>query len=307
MARARSSSPRTIRLDDWNLLRSFVAVVETGTLTRAAVELRMTQPSVGRHIRALERVTGETLFDRLPAGLAPTSRARALYATLGPMRDLARKAEGFVGMTAERVTGVVRITTSEAFGYHILPPMLTPLMQAEPLLEIELQVSQEMANLLRRDADIAVRFVRPDQDEVIAKRVGRIELGMFATVDYIARCGAPRSLAESNGHVMIGPDQRDSNHELRAAGIRIPASARFRFRTDAVLVRLAAIEAGMGIGPCLVPVAAARPHLRRVLAAEFSLPLEIWLCGHDDLKRSTRLRRVFDFLDTHLTAQFAAS
>ncbi len=307
MTRARTSPSKQIRLDDWNLLRSFVAVVETGSLTRAARELRMTQPSVGRHIRELERVTGETLFDRLPGGLAPTARARGLFATLGGMRDLARKAEGLVGTSAEKIAGIVRITTSEAFGTHVLPQMLTPLLQAEPQLEIELQVSQEMANLLRRDADIAVRFLRPDQNDVIAKRVGRVELGMFATSEYLARHGEPASFADAAAHLLIGPDRRNSDLQLTARGISIPPSTRFRFRTDAVLVRLAAVEAGMGIGPCLVPIAAARPQLRRVLTAGFAFPLEIWLCGHDDLRRSARLRRVYDFLDTRLTAQFAAS
>lgn len=289
-------------LTDWNLLRSFVAVVETGSLSQAAARLGLTQPSVSRHMRELERLLGETLFDRRPSGLVPTARAQALFEVAGGMQALARRAEDAFDATSERISGVVRVTTSEAFGVHVLPAWLALLMQAEPELELELHVTQETENLLRRDADIAVRFVRPEQAGVIAKRVGRVEIGMFASADYLTRHGEPRSLEESARHSLIGPDRLPARANPIASAAA--AGARFRLRTDSALARLSCIEAGMGIGPALVPLAVARPNLRRVLAAQLTFPLEIWLCSHDDLRRSARIRRVFDFLDEKLSARF---
>ena len=316
-------------LTDWTLLRSFLAVVETASLSRAATRLGLTQPSVSRHMRELEALLGETLFDRRPSGLVPTSRAQSLYEVARGMEVLARRAEESFGDAEENITGVVRVATSEAFGVHVLPMWLTSLLEDERELEIELHVSQRTENLIRRDADIAVRFVRPEQDGVIAKRVGQVRLGLFASKAYLARFGVPASLEDLAGHLVVGVDKQLSTHGAASGGTHGPASGgtpgpasgaaqvtgpmgsmanpqtRTRFRTDSVLARLAAVEAGMGIGPVLTPLAEARPHLQQVLVDQLRFPaMDIWLCGHDDLRRSARIRRVYDFLDVKLSASF---
>jgi DNA-binding transcriptional LysR family regulator len=300
-------------LTDWNLLRSFLAVVETASLSRAATRLGLTQPSVSRHMRELEALLGETLFDRRPSGLVPTSRAQSLYEIARGMDLLARRAEESLGDAEENITGVVRVTTSEAFGVHVLPMWLATLLEDERELEIELHVSQRTENLIRRDADIAVRFVRPEQDGVIAKRVGQVRLGLFASKAYLARFGVPASLEDLAAHLVVGTDKQISAHGPATGAAHGPGPmgsmanprTRTRFRTDSVLTRLAAVEAGMGIGPVLEPLAAARPQLQQVLADQLVFPsMEIWLCGHDDLKRSARIRRVYDYLDVLLSANF---
>jgi len=301
-------------LTDWNLLRSFVAVVETGSLSRAATRLGITQPSVSRHMRELERLLGETLFDRRPTGLVPTGRARSLYEVAGGIEALVRRAEDRFGSTTERVAGTVRITTSEAFGVHVLPRWLTTLLTEETELEIELRVSQSTENLIRRDADIAVRFVRPEQDGVIAKRVGQVRLGLFANKSYLARFGEPASLDAIENHLMIGVNRQppaaipSTIPTVNPTGPLINAAVRSRFRADSVLARLAAVEVGMGIGPILEPLAEVRPDLRRVLAEQVTFPpMDIWLCSHEDLRRSARIRRVYDFLEEQLTASFGVT
>ncbi len=298
-------------LTDWNLLRSFIAVVETGSLSRAATRLGVTQPSVSRHMRELERLLGETLFDRRPTGLAPTTRAQSLYEVAGGIEALVRRAEDNFASVTDRVVGTVRITTSEAFGVHVLPPWLTALLAEETELEIELRVSQRTENLIRRDADIAVRFVRPEQDGVIAKRVGQVRLGLFASDSYLARSGEPASLDDLANHLTIGVERNAQSAIQPATTIANPMgslanSANLsRLRTDSVLARLAAVEAGMGIGPILEPLAAARPLLKRVLAEHVTFPaMDIWLCSHEDLRRSARIRRVYDFLEEKLSAAF---
>ncbi len=289
-------------LNDWNLLRSFVAVVETGSLSQAAAQLEITQPSISRHMRELERLLGETLFDRRPSGMVASARAMTLYDTVRGMQDIARQAEGLMGEAPQGIAGLVRITTSVPFAVHVLPPWLASLMHEEPGLEIELRATQDIENLLRRDADIAVRFARPIQDGVIAQRVGAVCVGLYVSTEYRARRGEPTTLQEAMSHLLIGGG--DIPTRMGPSGAQLPRDINFRFRTESELARLAAVEAGMGIGPVLVNVARTRPHLHRVLAEQVSIPLEIWLCGHDDLRRSARIRRVYDYLCERLIAQF---
>lgn len=297
-------APKSV-LNDWNLLRSLVAVVETGSLGQAAARLHITQPSISRHMRELERLLGETLFDRRPSGMVPSPRALSLYETVRGMQDQARSAEALLADAPDRVSGLVRITTSQTFAVHFLPHWVAELMQAEPGLDIELRATQVIENLLRCDADIAVRFARPLQDGVIAQRIGQVFVGLYVNSDYRARCGVPLSLADAAHHLLIGGDTIDAS--IGPGGMQLPADIRFRFRSDSEPVRLAAVEAGLGIGPLLVDIGARRPDLHRVLAAHVNIPLELWLCGHADLRRSARIRRVYDHLLARLTAQFGAA
>jgi DNA-binding transcriptional LysR family regulator len=289
-------------LEDWNLLRSLVAVVETGSLNQAAQRLGMTQPSISRHMRELERLVGETLFDRRPGGLAPTARAQALYQSVRGMQDQVRQAESLFADAPDRVGGLVRVTTSEDFGANVLPAWLGELMHTEPALHIELRAINTVENLVRRDADIAVRFVRPDQPGLIARRVGTVNVGLYATHDYLQRHGEPTTLEASAKHLLIGNDS--DTVTLDDAGTAVPAYVKFRFRSDSSQTRLAAVMSGMGIGYMPSSTAQTRPQLRRVMADLVNIPMAIWLCGHDDLRRSARIRRVYDFLDERLSAAF---
>jgi DNA-binding transcriptional LysR family regulator len=290
-------------LEDWNLLRTFLAVFETGNLTRAAQQLGLTQPSAGRHLRALEDQLGETLFDRVPGKWRPTARASGLYEAAVGMRKAAAAANEVLAGHTQQLAGRVRISSSEAFSIGVLPQLLAALMRDAPALEIELVATNNTDNLLRRDADLALRFYRPAQDDLVATRVGSVEVGLYASRAYLARCGMPSRLSQA-GHVWIGYDQSrvalDSPMGRRSNLQR----EQFQFRTDSVLAQQAAIEADLGIGPYLVPLAEAHGGLQRVLPDVVAQPLEIWLCAHDDLRRSLRLRRCFDYLEQALRARF---
>lgn len=160
-----------------------------------------------RHMRELERLLGETLFDRRSTGLVPTARAQSLYEVAGGIEELVRRAEDSFASVTDRIAGTVRITTSEAFGVHVLPQWLATLLAEESELEIKLRVSQRTENLIRRDADIAVRFVRPEQDGVIAKRVGQVRLGLFANDSYLARLGNLTVFDDLADHLIIGVEK----------------------------------------------------------------------------------------------------
>lgn len=302
----KAALPPGPRLDDWNLLRSFIAIFETGTLTEAAQRLRTTQPSMGRHLRELEALIGETLFVRLPGQLRPTERAQSLFEAAAPMQQAVRDAAGLFTESQQGVVGVVRVAVSEAFGYHVVPRLLAPLLNAHPELEIELAVSNHSDNLLRRDADIAVRHFRPQQDDLLVRKVGETEFGLFAHQDFINRFGEPKGFDIPLGAVITGFDRQPMPIGAALRGPLPTTPPRFRWRSDSVLALQAAVECGAAAGIYFADIAAERPGLRRVLAQHIGQKQEVWLCAHDELKRSRRMRLVWECLGDALEARYRA-
>lgn len=303
-AGVRLAAPAGPRLEDWNLLRSFLAVFECGTLTEAARRLGTTQPSVGRHVRELEAALGEALFVRLPGRLKPTQRAQALHEAVWPMKEAALHAARVFAESRELLVGTVRLAVSEVYATHVVAPLAARWLAEQPELEIELSVSNRSDNLLRRDADIAVRFFRPQQDEVIAVPLGQTELGLFAHESYLARHGEPTGFELPPQAFIAGFDRETSPLAPLFRGDQPPPPAvRFRLRTDAILARQAAVESGFGVGVYLTDVAATRPGLRRVLADRFGLPQTVWLCAHAELRRSAAMRWVWQRLEQALRAR----
>jgi DNA-binding transcriptional LysR family regulator len=165
---------------DWSLYRSFLAVLRDRSLSGAARSLNLTQPTLARHIDALEEQLGFELFTRSQLGLAPTEAALALVPYAENIEAntaaLLRAASGI----GQAVKGTVRITASEIVGAEVLPPMLGNLRLAYPGLEFELVLSDAVDNLLRRDADIAVRMVEPIQEALVVKKLGTVTVGLHA-------------------------------------------------------------------------------------------------------------------------------
>jgi DNA-binding transcriptional LysR family regulator len=291
-------------MDDWNLLRSFIAIYETGTLTEAAQRLGTTQPSMGRHLRELEAHLNETLFVRLPGKLKPNARAEALFEAVLPMRLAVREAENVFKDGEVVAAGVVRVAVSEVYAYHVIPAILTPLLGKHPELEIELSVSNQSDNLLRRDADIAVRFFRPNQEDLIAVKVGQTELGLYAHDDYLATYGVPTDTSNVAQHIVSGNDRDSLQLSQFVQGGPPQVPVRFRFRTDFYLAREAAAMAGQTISMMFTDIARTKPALKRVLAEQVCLKQEVWLCAHDELRRSARMRLVWECLERELRARF---
>lgn len=286
---------------DWNLYRSFLAVLRERSLSGAARALALTQPTLARHINALEAALGFELFTRSQQGLLPTQAALELapYAESLEANSAAllRTASGL----GEMVKGTVRITASEMVGAEILPPILAALAREHPALEFELVLSDAVDNLLRGDADMAVRMVEPTQEALLVRKLGSIRLGFYAHRDYLARCGTPAGFADMAQHSLIGPD-RDTP-ALRSVAAHLPdlAKQRFALRADSTLAQFRAIQAGFGIGVCQVGLAARDPDLVRVLPKTFEVRLGVWLAMHENLRSTLRCRTVFDGLAHHLT------
>jgi len=289
------------RAPNWDELRTFVEVTHDRSLSGAARRLGLTQPTVGRHIDALEAALGLTLFTRSPRGLTPTPAALALAPHVKAMaaaaESLARTASGETA--ADR--GVVRVTASEVIGCEVLPPVLAAFCAAHSGIAIELALTNRNEDLARQDADIAVRMVRPTQSGLVARRIGASRIGLYAHRAYIARCGEPRSIADLANHCMIGFDR--DNRSFRAAGevARRLRREDFGFRCDNDLAQLAALRAGVGIGGCQANIARRSPALVAVLPNAIDYALEVWLVMQEDLKATRRVRLLFDHLAAGLT------
>ncbi len=280
----------------WDLYRSFLAALEAGSLSGAARRLGLTQPTLARHLDALEQALGAQLFLRSPRGLIPTELARELgphaRALAAQAAALRRAATGAVG----EIRGTVRISASEVVGALHLPPMLAGLRARHPRLVLELVLTNAVENVLERAADIAVRMAPPAQQALLARRLPPLRVGLHAHRAYAARKGLPETLDDLAGHDLIGFDTETP--AIRAVLARFPMLGRaaFALRTDSDLAQLAAIRAGLGIGFCQEVIAAREPELVPVLADAFSLDLPVAIVMHEDLKASAPHRAVFDAL-----------
>ncbi|KGD11984.1 LysR family transcriptional regulator [Burkholderia pseudomallei] len=286
----------------WELYRSFLGVLREGSLSGAARALGLTQPTVGRHVAALEAALRVPLFTRSSSGLMPTDVALALRAHAEAMEStadaLARAATSF----GEDVRGVVRISASDVVGVEVLPPIVARLRQRHPALTVELALTNRVQDLLRREADIAVRMTRPGQTQLIARHIGGIELGLHAHRDYLARCGTPRDAGELVRHALIGHDRPTAF--IRQIAKSFPGFDRgaFALRTDSDFAQLALIRCGAGIGACQAALAKRDPALVRVLPKAFAGRLDMWVTMHEDLRGSPRCRAAFDALAEGLDA-----
>jgi DNA-binding transcriptional LysR family regulator len=288
---------------DWSLYRTFLAVLEAGSLSGAARRLGLAQPTVGRQIEALQAALGgERLFTRSPGGLTPTRAAASLAPHARSMASAAdtllRAAQG----SADEMSGVVRLTASDIVGAEVLPPILARFREAWPRIDVELALTNRQEDLLRRDADIAVRMARPRQDALFARRIGAAPLVFYGHRSYLQRRGVPTTVAQLLEHDLIGFDrERPMSDAVEGLAFEITPDL-FAFRTDSELAQLALLRAGAGLVPCQTPIARRDPDLTPLLEGQFGFSLEVWVVMHEDLKSDRRLRALFDHLGHGLSA-----
>jgi DNA-binding transcriptional LysR family regulator len=289
----------------WELYRSFLEVMRDGSLSAAARRLGTTQPTIGRHITALEADLNLALFTRSQRGLSPTEAAFDLLPHAQAMASAAAAITRAASGTPGADHGTIRIAASEIVGCEVLPEILSEFRKLYPHITLELTLSNRNENLLRRDADIAVRMARPTQKSLLAQRIGTVAIGLYAHEHYLASFGTPDSIAALARHCVIGFDRDD--HSFRSAGSQSINFTReiFGFRCDNDCAQLAALRAGLGIGGCQTLIAARTPELIRILPDTINLKLEIWLAMHEDLKAIRRIRLLFDHLRDGLARYLA--
>ncbi len=290
---------------DWALVKSFLAVLDAGSLTGAARRLGAQQPTLSRHVTELETQLGAPLFERTGRGLTPTAAALAIADAARLMQDGAQALSRGLSKARDLTAGTVRITTSEVAAVWLMPPVLASLQQLEPGIEVELVATNALNNLLRREADIALRMVRPLQNSLIAKKLGEIAIVAAAHRDYLARAGTPRSARDLLHHRLIGYDRDDTMiRGFAAQGVALPRQ-QFVFRTDHQVAYGRMVEAGAGIGFVAAYNIGHWPGVVRVLP-ELPIPaLPCWLAVHREIRGNRLVRRVFDFLAEAVPAELA--
>lgn len=285
---------------DWNLIKSFVTVAETGSLSAAARKLSASQPTLGRHISELEQALGVTLFRRGRSGYALTEAGATLFERGKTVSEQASAFSRLALGSVEAIEGTVRIAASEVVAAYVLPEMMARLGIEEPGIEVEIVASNQVENLLRRDADIAIRMVKPAQNELVARKVCDIKLCACAAISYLDRRGRPLGPADLVNHALIGFDRSDEMiRGFVQVGIPVTRN-RFRFRADNQMVLWEAVRAGNGIGLGQEPLAERDLLVEKVLPGLPLPDLPVWLAMHRDVRTSVRIRRVADFLHEEL-------
>lgn len=281
---------------DWSLVQSFLAALDQGSLLGAARVLSASQPTIGRHIAELESQLGAVLFERTGRGLLPTATALRLAESARAMEAGAHQLARSVSGAEAEVSGTVRITASQPVACMLLPPVLARMRQVLPEVQVELVASNQVTNLLRREADIALRMVRPDQASLVAKRIGAVTLGAYAHRDYLRRKGTPQQPPDLLQHELVGNDRHEDIVQGFAAMGYPVQREQFAFRTDDLMAYWEAVRAGLGIGFVGNYMARTDANVVAVLP-KLQLPeLPIWLTVHREIRTSRRIRAVYDFL-----------
>lgn len=283
---------------DWSLIRGFLAVAESGSLSAAARLIGVSQPTLGRQIRQLELELQQQLFRRQPRGLELTQNGMALLEPARAMRMAMNQFELTAAGSQSGLEGSVRITASELVSLHFLPKIIARLRETAPEITIDLVPTDSSENLLFREADIAVRMYRPEQLELVARHLGDIRLGMYAARSYLQKAGRPTNAKELLEHQMVGYDK---NEEIINGMIERGWKATrdwFHVRCDKHSVYWALVQAGCGIGFGQCEMADNDPEIEEIdLGLDLPLPLlPVWLATHQALRHTPRIACVWDAL-----------
>jgi DNA-binding transcriptional LysR family regulator len=285
---------------NWSSVKDFLAVGESGSLSQAARRLGVSQPTLTRRMAALEQSLHAELFRRSPRGLELTEAGEALMGPARQMEAAAKAAELAVSGRDLALSGLVRITATEGLAHEWLTPTLARFREQQPNITIEVLVKNTALNVLRREADIAIRLGRPSQPQLVARRVGDLRLGFYASRAYLERYGTPNA-DDLSGHRGVAFDEADVYTGAGGFLEKALGEADIVYRANTLGAQLAAIRAGFGIGGQANFIARRDPDLVRVLP-DTEVRFEIWLVTHPGLRRSARIRAAYDFLVDELGA-----
>lgn len=286
---------------DWNRARAFLVTAEEGSLSAAARALDMAQPTLGRQVSALEEELGVALFERSGRGLMLTPSGLELVEHVRAMGDAATRVSRTASGRSQEIDGQVSISASEIYAAFLLPPVLTELRDTAPGLEIEVVATNDQSDLRRREADIAIRNVAPDDPELIGRKITDDTGWFYASATYAARRGLPKDLDDLAGHDFVAMDAVDPMiAAFEAMGIPLRRK-NLALRSDNHLVHWELARQGTAIG--IVPdfLGQSTPGMQKVLPDLGPIPYPVWLVAHREVKSSRRIRLVWDLLDAHLS------
>lgn len=281
---------------DWSGYRYFLAVAETGSLSAAARVLKVSQPTVGRQISTLEAALETKLFDRMPQGYQLTSAGAAIVDLARNIEESAIAIKRRIGGQDQSLSGRVCIAAAEGLATYWLAPRIPELKRRYPEIEVDLKVGMASLDMMRREADIALRIGDPVSEELVGRCVTKVRFGLFGSEAYLSEQGEPSTLDDLARHAVIGstgevaglPQVRELEARSRAASVP--------FSCNSLLAQFIAMRHGLGLLALPLYMASNASEARRVLAEEFEISLDLWLLTHSDLKETARVRVVIDHL-----------
>lgn len=279
---------------DWNQARAFLVTALEGSLSAAARKLAQTQPTLSRQVAALERRLEVTLFERVGKKLVLTETGHELLEHVRTMGEAAGSVALAATGRAQALTGQVRISASEMVAGCLLPAIVEQIRAQHPEIDVHVVVSNRLSDLLRREADIAIRHVRPEPADLIARKVRDSSAHLYAAKRYLDQRGRPRGHDLSHLEFVGADDNARFVAILRQHGIRV-SLANFKWTTDSHWVGWQMLCHGLGVGGMLREVAEATSGIERLLP-DFAIPVPYWLCTHRELFTNRRIRVTFDWL-----------
>lgn len=285
---------------DWNRARAFLVTVEEGSLSAAAKALKMSQPTLGRQVSALEKELGVSLFERVGRGFEITRSGIELYEHVKAMGEAANKLSLSASGRSQSIEGNISISATNTMSAYILPALIHKLRQKEPGIQIELVSTNALSDLRKREADIAIRHVEPAHPELFFKKLRKTNLYLYATPGYLKKIAPVQKTSDLKKADFMG---FASNHEyiegLKSIGIEASAE-NFHIFSDDHIFQWEMVKQGAGIGVMNEEVGAKESSVRKVLEKLPPLKIDNWIVAHRELKTNRRIRTVFDFLAMEL-------
>ncbi len=285
---------------DWNQVRAFLVTAEEGSLSAAARALNLTQPTLSRQVAALEEALGVTLFERVGRGLVLTETGITLLEHVKEMGAAAGRVSLAASGRAEAIEGMVTITATDLVSAYLLPPVLKTLSRTAPGIRIDIVAANDIRDLQRREADIALRNAEPTQPDLIARRLRDTQANFYAMPEYFAAHGRPTNLAELQEAVWVGYGTAEQMVQALATFGMDMRPDRFRYTCENSVVVWEMIRAGLGVGILTEDMRARCPEAEQVLQDFPPVPVPLWLITHRELRTSRRIRVVFNALATAL-------
>jgi len=287
---------------DWNQARAFLAASEEGSLSAAARALHLTQPTLSRQVTSLEQSLGVTLFERGHRKLQLTAAGLELLEHARSMADAANRVSLAASGQSQAIEGRVSITATEMLATYYLPPMLRKLREQAPGIVVEVVASDEVRDLIRREADIAIRHAQPTQPDLIARRIGCVRGRIYAAQRLLDEVGMPDSFSDLADQDFVG---LDNTEELIAGLMEQGLELRleqFRVHAASGNCMLQLIREGLGFGFLPMDTGELFDDLVCVLPDLFNPEIPVWLVSHRELYTSRRIRIVYDLLAEELAA-----
>jgi DNA-binding transcriptional LysR family regulator len=281
---------------DWRALQDVVTVAETGSLSAAARRLNVSQPTVGRRIEQLEEQLGTLLFNRTARGLILTKVGEGILSHAKQMEEGALAIERIATGANQELQGNVRISLIEDLGIQWIPQKLNEFHKEFPQLTIEVNIDNRNVDLLRREADIAIRLARPEQADLICRKTGMLHFGLYASHSYLDEHGIPEHRRDLKEHFHVGFDEEMARGPNVKKLESLFNQGNIRHRSNSHMEMVEATRAGLGCTALCCFIGDTDPDLQRVLVNEIDYAREIWLVTHAEINSSARIRAVFDFI-----------